>query len=83
MTDLDQYIFGVVPGDHGQGEWWLPAPPPVETAEEIDLPNDWWAGCLEGFRLGLELGRAQARTVESEAPQVDGLRMRATPRRRR
>jgi len=54
--DLGPYPFGVIPGDHGEGEWWLPTPIPAEEGA-LDLPPDWWAGCLEGFRLGLELGR--------------------------
>lgn len=83
-VDLGRYPFGVIPGDAGEGEWWLAEPEPVEIA----LPNDWWAGVLEGFRLGAELARlgpaaglGTSREFLSEAEAIASAESTA-PRRR-
>lgn len=65
--DLGPYPCGVIPGDAGEGEWWLEAPPegPLPAwcyawrgpLAPVDYSSEWWAGCLEGMRIGLELAR--------------------------
>lgn len=58
-----------IPTDEGEGEWWLedPAYHAARAAEDerwrawLERPREpspeWWAGCLAGLRLGLELAR--------------------------
>jgi hypothetical protein len=66
------------PTDEGEGAWWLPADPLSGLGAPGELPADWWAGVLEGMRIGLELGRqiAAAPTPLREKPSIPGLRTR-------
>jgi hypothetical protein len=78
LEPVEPLVYEVHPTDEGEGAWWLPPDPLSRLGPPGELPADWWAGVLEGMRIGLELGRQIGANPapRRERPSIPGLRTR-------
>jgi hypothetical protein len=81
---VEPIVYEAHPTDEGEGAWWLAPPDPWRAYldEPREPSNDWWAGCLEGIRIGIELARQGEPPVEGTVDPVAGIPRPVLPGRR-